>query len=153
MKTLNKYPSDQNILCPEYIFYPVGRDSFFVLSNYILAVDHIIKIGKEYALFENTDDTNKKMSTVRLIDCRYDQGIITLIVQELKHKRTSTINHCILPPEDVCNWVLIDSDYFIDKMNMKAIQSYCGDCNEPVKNSNTKINHKSSQDDLLEFEF
>jgi len=48
---------------------------------------------------------------------------------------------------------LIDLNYFIDKMNIKALQSYCRNCNDPKKKPNTEINPKSNQDDLLDFEF
>jgi hypothetical protein len=93
------------------------------------------------------------MTDVILVDCSYHEGIIKLIVRDIKSKHVFTIHHCTECPENDCKWILIDLNYFIDKMNIKAIKSYCDGCNDPKKKHQIEINHKSSQDDLLEFEF
>ncbi len=149
----NKYPYHQTVYCPNIIFHPVGRDSFYINSNCILATGKIITKGKEYVIFDHRRDTGIIISDVVLVTCYYRESIITLIVRDLRSKRVFAIRQRLECSENDCKWILIDIDYFVDKMNDKAIRQYCGNCNDSQKKPKTEINHKSSQDDLLEFEF
>lgn len=153
MKTQERYPYDETLDVPYIIFRKVGSNSFYANSSCICATKKIITIRKEYVVFDYTADTGIKMSDVILINCNYHEGIISLIVQDIRSQRVFTLDHCIEPPESDCKWVLIDLNYFIDKMNIKAIKSYCDGCNDQKKKHQMEMNHKSSQDDLLEFEF
>lgn len=152
MKTQDLNPYDATLAGPNN-FHTVYHNSYYVNSSCVLATEKIITIGKEYVVFDNTTDKGIKMSDVMLVGCYYRNGIIYLIVQDIRSQRVFTINHYIDCPENDCTWILIDIDYFIDKMNIKAIQSYCGNCTDPKKKPNAEINHKSDPDELLEFEF
>jgi hypothetical protein len=153
MKAQDKYPNYSTNASLNNFFHPVGRNSYYINSNCILATDKIITKGKEYVIFENTADTKIKTSDVLLIGCYYRNGIISLIVRDIKSKRVFPIHQCIDCPKNDCIWILIDINYFIDKMNEKAIRQYCGNCIDPKKKPHIEINHNLSQDDLLEFEF
>ncbi len=48
---------------------------------------------------------------------------------------------------------VVDVNFFIDKMDINAIQQYCGDCGNGKKKPDAKINPQPSQDDLLDFDF
>jgi hypothetical protein len=152
MKPQDKYPYD-TIMDRHNIFHPVGSNSYYVNSSSILATEKIITIGKEYIIFDSPGEPGIKMSDVELMDVFYKKGIINLIVRNIKLNREYIICHCIECPESDCKWILIDINYFIDKMNIKAIQSYCENCNDPLKKPHTKINYGSSSDDLLEFDY
>ena len=152
MKTQAKFPYHQTVHCPNIIFHPVGRDSFYIYSC-VLAADRIVTKGKEYIIFNNTTDTRITMSDVILVTCYYREGIITLIVRDIKSKGVFAIHHSLECHKNDCKWLLIDINYFVDQMDAKAIQSYCGKCNDHKNRRNSEINHNSSQDDLLEFEF
>lgn len=153
MKTQDKYPNDSTIAGLNNIFHTIGRNSFYLNSSCILATSKIVTKGKEYVIFDHTRDTGIIISDVILVTCYYREGIITLIVRNLRSKRVFAIHQHIECPENDCKWFLIDINYFVDQMEAKAIQSYCGNCNDPKKKPNAEINHKSSHDDLLEFEF
>jgi hypothetical protein len=153
MKTQDLFPYNSFIVGINNLYHTVDSNSFYINSNCILATEKKITIGKVYIILTNTTDDGFKMFDVNLVDCYYLDGIINLIVQDIRSQRRFTIDHCIEPPEGDCTWVLIDLNYFIDKMNEKAIKQYCGKCNDPQKKPNTEINHKSNHDDLLEFEF
>lgn len=148
-----QYQYDPTITAPKIIFQQIGSNAFYVNSNCILATKKIITIGKEYAVVDNTSGTKVKMREVILVDCYYKNGIIHLIVRDIRTQRVFTLDHALEYPENECSWVLIDINYFIDRMNTKAVQSYCGCCNDPKRKSNSEISHKSNHDDLLEFEF
>lgn len=94
------------------------------------------------------------MSDVVMVDAYYYEGNINLIVQDIRSHRVFAISHCLECPEnDYSNWILVDFDYFIDRMNAKVIKQYCGNCNDSEKKPNAEINSKNIRDDLLEFEF
>jgi hypothetical protein len=47
----------------------------------------------------------------------------------------------------------VSIDFILDKLERKIVQDYCGDCNKNEKKSIKGINPKSSDTDILEFEF
>jgi hypothetical protein len=153
MKTQDLFPYNSTIVGLNNTYHTVGSNSFYINSSCILATDKIVTKGKEYIIFDNTTDTGFKMTDVILVDCCYREGFINLIVHDIKSRRVFTIHQCLVCPENDCTSVLIDINYFIDKMNEKVIRQYCGKCNDPKKKATTVINHKSSEEDLLEFEF
>ena len=153
MKLQDKYPYDSTLLGLNNIFHTIGKKSFFINSDCILATNKIITIGKEYIIFVSPTETGLKMIDVILIDCYYREGIINLIVRNILSKRLFTIDQCLECPSNDCTWVIIDINFFIDRMNAKAIQDYCS-CSgnnqekQPKDESNPKV-----KEDLLEFEF
>ena len=154
MRAQDLYPFSSTIAGLNNIYTIVGSNSFFINSNCILATEKTVSIGKEYIIFDNTTHTGIKMSDVILVDCYYqEEGVINLIVRDIKSKREFTIHHCLKCPGNDCTWVLIDLNFFIDKMNDKTIRQYCGNCDDPKKKTDIYSKYKSSQDDLLEFEF
>jgi hypothetical protein len=92
------------------------------------------------------------MNEIVLIDLFYFEGNVHLISQDIHTKRVSNINFPLECPETNCTRFLVDVNYFIDKMDAKVTQSYCGKCIEdkkkPISEGKPKYN-----DDLLEFEF
>ena len=82
------------------------------------------------------------------------KGLINLILQDISSKETFTIDQQLECEEIDCTWILVDFNYFIDKMNARAIRKYCAKCQDSQGNSvdDDKSKH-SHDDDLLEFEF
>jgi hypothetical protein len=117
-----------------------------------LATDKTITIGKEYIIFNSHSETALIMLDITLVDCYYHEGSINLIVQDFRTHRVFTIDQYLECSENDCTWVLIDINFFIERINRKAIQDYCGcsgdDIEKPLKESKPKV-----KDDLLEFEF
>ena len=152
MKHQDQLQFDPTFTAPYTIFKKVGSNTYFVNSQCILS-NKKITVGEEYLLIDNTKDTGSKIRDVILADCYYRNGIIHLIVRDIRSQIVSTLDHGIEYPERDCTWLLIDMDYFKDRMKIKAIQSYCGCGNDPKKKTNTEVNHKSNHDDLLDFAF
>jgi hypothetical protein len=151
MKLQDKYPYDSTLLGLNNIFHTIGKKSFYINSDCILATDKIITIGKEYIIFISPTETGIKMIDVVLEDAYYHEGIINLIVQDSRSQEIFTLNHCVDCPGNDCKWVLVDLGYFIDRMNSKAIQDYCG-CYSNMDRTNGDSNPKDTEDSL-EFEF
>jgi hypothetical protein len=151
MKAQDKYPYDSTILGLNGIYQTIGNDSFYINSHVILATDKIITEGKEYIIFDYSPDTGIKMSDVALNDCYYYEGLIYLIVQDIRSQEVFTIDQRLECPENDCTWILVDMDYLRDLMNAKAIRDYCG-CDSKTKRTNGKSNPEAT-DDLLELEF
>jgi hypothetical protein len=127
MKAQNRFPFDSSVVGLNGTYHTIGEDSFYINSDCILATDKIITTGKEYIIFKSPSETGIKMADVTLVDCYYRGGYINVIVQDLRSQRTLTFHHCIKCPGNDCKWVLIDLDYFIDRVNAKAVKDYCGD--------------------------
>jgi hypothetical protein len=153
MRAQDFFPFNSTIVGLNNIYNTVGSNSFYINSSCILATDKIITIGKEYVIFDSSTEDGIKMYDIELMDAFYKDGFINLIVRNIKLNRVIIISHRIKSSKSDCTWILIDINYFIDKMNAKAIQSYCGNCNDHKKETNGEINHKSNKEDLLEFEF
>lgn len=153
MKHQDQYQYDPTITAPKVIFKQIGSNTFFVNSSCILATKKIMTNGKEYLLADYSSGTNVKITNVLLADCYYRNGILHLIVRDIRSQIVSTLDHCIEYPERDCTWLLVDMDYFKDRENIRVIQSYCGCGNDPKKKTNTEVNHKPNTYDLLEFEF
>ena len=151
MKLQDSFPYDSIVLALENIYQTIDNDSFYINSDCILATDKTITIGKPYIILDTPTETGVKMSDVTLVDCYYYEGIINLIVRELKSQRVFTIDHCLECPQNDCRWVLIDINFFIDRMNIKAIEDYCVCANDKKKSIGE--GKAKFTDDLLEFEF
>ena len=153
MKAQTLHPYDSAILGLENLYRVNYNGDFFINAPFILVTDKTLSTGRTYQLVYYHRGTDFKMTDVELIDVYFDEGVINLIVQDIISQKTFRISQYIKCPQNICKWFLIDFDFFIDEMNAKAIQSYCGKCD------NIKMKHvaqrycKNSTDDLLDFEF
>ena len=147
------FPFDSTVLGLKNLYSEVGKDSFYVNSNCVVAKNKILTKGRHYIIFNIPRKSDINMNEVILLDLFYYEGNIHVISQDIHTHRVSTINFCLECPEKHCTRILVDVMYFIDKMNARAVQDYCGKCNDTKKKPNAEINPKSSLDDLLEFEF
>lgn len=151
MKLQQRFPYDATILGLNGTYQTIGKYSFYINSPCVLATDKTITIGKEYVLFSYLKETEIEISDVNLVDAYYFEKVINLIVRDIRSYRVSYIDQCIECSENDCKWVLIDINYFIDRMNTQAIEDYCGCTNnkkQPIGEGKTKFT-----DDLLEFDF
>jgi hypothetical protein len=154
MKLQDLHPYDSAILGLNNLYIVDYKGDFYINSPCIMATDKTISIGTTYLLVDHHCGARIKMTKVRLIDCFFDGGIINLIVQDISSQETFLIDQALESTEIDCTWILVDFNYFIDKMNSNAIRKYCEKCHD--SNGNSVDENKSKQlrnDDLLEFEF
>ena len=133
MRAQDQHPYDSTILGLENLYIIDSEGNFYINSDCILATDKTITIGKPYIVFDTPTETGVKMSDVTLIDCYYYEGMINLIVRNIRSQRIYTISHCLECPKTQCTWILVDLDYFIDRINTQAIEDYCGCTNNKKK--------------------
>jgi hypothetical protein len=150
MKIQDRFPYDSAIVGLNGTYHTIGDDSFYINCDNILVANKILSIGKEYFIFHYTTVPGNKMSDVLLADCYYYQGIIHLLVEDVRSHRLFTISHCLDCPED-CPWVLMDLKYFYDLRDAMAVRDYCG-CDDNKKVANHHSIPKVHED-LLDFEF
>ena len=151
MKLQDYFPADLTLLGLQNLYSLVGKDSFLVNSSCVAAKDKILTKGKHYIVFDIPIKTDSKMTAIVLVDLFYYKGNIHLIVQDIETQRVSIVSFPLECPESNCTRYLVDVNYFIDRMDAKAIRDYCGcDTNkkQPIGKGKTK-----AADDLLEFEF
>ena len=142
--TLQDYfPADLTLLGLRNLYSLVGKDSFLVNSSCVAAKDKILTKGKHYIVFDIPIKTDSKMTAIVLIDLFFYEGNIHLISEDINTHRLSIVSFCLECPESNCTMFVVDVSYFLDKMDAKAVQDYCG-CFKDKKKYN---------DDLLEFEF
>jgi hypothetical protein len=132
-------------------YSPVGKDSFLVNSSCVAAKDKILTKGKHYIVFDIPIKTDSKMTEVTLVDLFYYKGNIHLIVQDINSHRVYKVSFCLECPESNCTRYLVDVNYFIDRLDAKAIRDYCA-CDANKKQSVGK-GTAIPAGDLLEFEF
>jgi hypothetical protein len=144
------FPADLTLLGLRNLYSSVGKDSFLVNSSCVAAKDKILTKGKHYIVFDIPIKTDSKMTAIVLVDLFYYRDNIHLIVRDINTQRVSIVSFCLECPETDCMVYLVDVDYFIDRLDAKAIRDYCG-CDNKKKLIGE---HKTkSNDDLLEFEF
>jgi hypothetical protein len=151
MKTQNKYPFDSAIVGLNNAYHTIGDGSFYINSDCILVRDKILSIGKEYIIFDYSAGTGIKMSDVFLADCFYNEGVIHLIVEDVRAHGQFTVKHCLDCAENDCPWILVDLNYFHDLQDAKAVRDFCG-CNDKLKRPNGDSTFRVNED-LLDFEF
>lgn len=151
MKIQDFFPYDCTVLGVENLYSEVGEDSFFVNSSCVAAKDKILTKGKQYIVFDIPIKTDSKMTAIVLIDLFFYEGNIHLITEDINTHRLSIVSFCLECPESNCTRYLVDVNYFIDRLDAKAIRDYCG-CDTNKKQPNGKGTVKAA-DDLLEFEF
>jgi hypothetical protein len=140
MKAQDLFDYDSAILGLNHLYSEVGEDSFFINSDCILATNKIVTVGKTYALFEYLSGKCVKVTDVRLLDVYYYQDAVHVIVQGILSQQTFTIVLHVDDGEVYCTSIVVDMDYFIDQLNMKAIKQYCGNCKSAEK-TNQKPNN------------
>ncbi len=150
MKLQDFFPFDSAIVGMENLYSEVGEDSFLVNSNCVVAKAKILTKGKHYIVFDIPTKTDIKMTEIVLIDLFFYESSINLISQDINTQKVSIIHFSISSPTSDCTRYLVDIDYFIDRMNERAIRDYCGCDNKkkPIGQGKTKFT-----EDLLEFEF
>jgi hypothetical protein len=153
MKLQDLHPYDSFIVGINKIYYIDYEGNFYINSPCIMATDKTIITGRTYLLGYNHRGTEFKITDVELIDVYYDEGVINLIVHDIISQKTFCLNQYIKCPQNLCKWILIDFDFFIDEMNTKTIRSYCKKCDTNKQKPSAVINPRKLNDDLLEFEF
>jgi hypothetical protein len=147
------HPYDSAILGLDKLYIVDHKGDFYINSPCIMATDKTISRGTNYLLVDH-QGIRVKMTKVGLIDCYFDDGVINLIVQDISTQETFMIDQPIECTEIDCKWILVDFNYFIDKMNTKAIRKYCGKCHDfNEKSIDYNKSKQKPEDDLLEFEF
>ena len=134
MKLQNKYPYDVSILGLDGIFHSVGIGSFYINSECILATNHIITTGKTFIIVDTPTAKGVKMYDVKLVDVYFNAGVINMIVREMLSQKKFNMKLNIDCTKNDCKWMLVDLDYFIDKMNANAIRQYCGKWSDAKNN-------------------
>jgi hypothetical protein len=153
MKLQDRYPYDSAIVGLNNLYIVDYKGDFYINSPCIMATNKTICTGVTYLLVYNNKGTGVRMTNVNLIDVYYDEGVINLIVHDIISQKTFCLNQYFKCPQNPCKWILIDLSYFINEMNAKAIQSYCGKYADTKKKSVAKSNPRILDDDLLDFEF
>lgn len=145
------FPADLTLLGLQNLYSQIGKNSFLVNSPCIIAKKKILTKGKHYILFDLTK-SDIKIKEIILNDLFYYKNKIHLISEDIATHRVKVVGICLECP-DICTRYLVDINYFIDRMDSKAIRDYCGDCDYNNKNNQENSNPKSIDSDLLEFEF
>jgi hypothetical protein len=154
MKAQSKYNYDSTILGLENLYRVNFNGDFFINAPFILKTNKTITTGLTYVLVDNQKGAGVRMTDVILLDVYYYERVIHLILQDFLSYKTFTIGQHIECPEIDCTWILIDLNYFIDKMNANAIRKYCKKCHYADVNSIAGSKSKQNRDDdLLDFDF
>ena len=116
MKQQDKHNYDSAILGLENLYVVDYEGNYFINSPCIMATDKTIFTGKTYLLVDCSYGKNNRMYSVMLMDVYCEDYVIYLIVRDLLSHRVFNINLYIYDGEIKCLWVLIDMDYFIQRL-------------------------------------
>ena len=133
MKAQDLFDYDSAILGLNNVYYTIGEDSFFVNFNCLLCAKKVVTVGKTYVLFEYSSGKCVRVTDVRLLDVYYHENVVHLIVQAIISQQVFTVNLHVDEAEVHCTSLVVDLDYFVDMLDMKAIKQYCGKCKAAEK--------------------
>ena len=154
MKAQSNFKYDNAIVGLNNLYRVNYTGDFYINAPFILVTNKTISTGLTYVLVDSQKGAGVRMTDVILLDVYFYERVIHLILQDILSYKTFTIGQQIECTEIDCTWILIDLNYFIDKMNANAIRKYCVKCHDhdvdSINNSKSKQNHA---DDLLEFNF
>ena len=134
MKAQDHFNYDSAILGLNNVYYTIGEDSFFINFECIIAANKVVTIGKAYILFDYPSGKCVKTTDIRLLDVYYYEDAVHMIVQGILSEQTFTIVLHVDDGKIYCTSMVVDLDYFIDQLNLKAIKQYCGKCKAVDKN-------------------
>jgi hypothetical protein len=116
MKLQDLHPYDSFIVGINNIYFIDYQGDFHVNAPFIIAANKSITTGNTYVLMYPNKIRNCIVHQVRLLDAYYSEGIINLVLQHILSKEF-TIDQQMKCTRDHFKWVLIDFDFFNDKMN------------------------------------
>jgi hypothetical protein len=116
MKLQDLHPYDSFIVGINNIYFIDYQGDFHVNAPFIIAANKSITTGNTYVLMYPNKRRNCIVHQVRLLDAYYSEGIINLVLQHILSKEF-TIDQQMKCTRDHFKWVLIDFDFFNDKMN------------------------------------
>jgi hypothetical protein len=151
MKLQDYFPADLTLVGLRNIYSEVGENSFYIQSPCVISKDKIITKGKHYLIFDIPTKTGITITEVILVDLFYYEGKIYLIAGDISTQRVFLISFCLEWHTNDCTMLVVDINYFIDRVNTQAIEDYCSCDNNKqklIREGKTKIDN-----DLLEFDF
>jgi hypothetical protein len=116
MKLQDKYKYDSTILGLENLYMVDYEGNFFINSPCIMATYKTIFTGRTYLLVDCSYGKNSRMYSVVLMDVYCEDYVIYLIVRDLLSHRIFNINLYIDDGEIIGLSVLIDMDFFIQRL-------------------------------------
>ena len=116
MKLQDKYKYDSTILGLENLYMVDYEGNFFINSPCIMATDKTMYTGRTYLLVDCSYGKNSRMYSVVLMDVYCEDYVIYLIVRDLFLHRVFNINLYIDDGEIIGLSVLIDMDFFIQRL-------------------------------------
>ncbi len=122
MKIQDFFPFDSAVVGMENLYSEVGENSFYIQSPCIISKDKILTKGKHYLILNIPTKTGLTMTEIVLIDLFYYKSNIYLISRDINTQRVSIVSFCLECPESNCTKYLVDVNYFIDRMDAKAIK-------------------------------
>jgi hypothetical protein len=154
MKAQSNFKYDSAVVGLNNLYRVNYNGDFFINAPFILVTNKTLSTGQTYVLVDNQKGEGFRMIDVILLDVYFYERVIHLILQDILSYKTFTIGQQIECTEIDCTWILIDLNYFIDKMNANAKRKYCVKCHDPVVNSRDGSKSKQNlEDDILEFDF
>ena len=120
MKTQDLLPYHQTLQGLEDKLKPIGKDSFLINPNCILAPDHVVTTGKTYLLFDYSEGRISGAAPVVLEDVKFITSILKgdilkIVVYDNDSNRVLHRTHPF-NNESPCDWLLAEKDYFNDDL-------------------------------------
>jgi REP element-mobilizing transposase RayT len=117
MKLQDRYPYDSFIVGINNIYFIDYQGDFHINAPFIIAANKTISNGNTYVLMYPNKRRNCIIHQVRLLDAYYSEGIINLVLQDILSQETFTIDQQMKCTRDHIKWLLIDFDFYYDRMN------------------------------------
>ena len=118
------------------IYHDFEDGKFFVNSPHcILSHNHIIQTGMTYLFSPMPDKSGIKLLLVKLLNVQFDAGYVYLELMDILTGKIFEVRQVVRPGKEDCTWMLVNMDYFLQKIHKKKAGNYNRD------------------DSLLEFEF
>lgn len=107
-------------------FLRPDRNSYIIDYPCIITCEKTITKGITYALF-NSRDNNITMNLVQITDAYWDGYVLSLILKDLELKGAGiNVEFDIFKEQDICTWLLIDMPFVQEKIDILAVNGYCG---------------------------
>ena len=149
MRTEDRNKYDSTLLGLNNLYVVDNDGNYFINSKCIMVANKTISSGKTYLLNVHPTEKDGKLYAIKILDVYYQDERVNLIVRDIITQRIFKIDDCIERTEHPCTWMLIDLDYFIDKINANAIRQYCGKCSDAKNKPVAEIKPRQ----LLEFDY
>lgn len=115
-KLQDETPYDSFLLGMNNLYYPIGKDKFFINSPFVESNFNIVITGKTYIMIHSNSENILTLKFADLIDVCHDGLMMNIFLRDLLSGQRIHLEFDINKREDLCSFKMVEADYLQKKI-------------------------------------